>query len=91
MTNETLISLDAANPLVLGIGQNWTVKANISVPKHSVSKFLFDVELPTSDSACLTVNDIRVIGMYRRHHSTFAFCLRGNVVARVIAIITFVF
>lgn len=86
MTNETLISLDAANPLVLGIGQNWTVKANVSVPKHSVSKFLFDVELPTSDSACLTVNDVRVIGMCSRH-----FLFVRYFFGRVIAIINFDF
>ncbi|XP_060593720.1 uncharacterized protein LOC132748179 [Ruditapes philippinarum] len=67
VTNETLISLDKISPLLMNIAENVTIKANITVPKLSVSKFLLDVDLPVEDSACLTISEIRIIGSVGRN------------------------
>ncbi|XP_053377525.1 uncharacterized protein LOC123529018 [Mercenaria mercenaria] len=67
VTNDTLISLNWTSPISMNIAENVTVTATVSVPKLSVSRFLFDVDLPVEDSACLTVTDIRVVGSVGRN------------------------
>ncbi|WAR25111.1 hypothetical protein MAR_010815 [Mya arenaria] len=64
VANTTLISLfPQPNVIPMLIGQNLTLNVTVTIPAYSSSKFLFDVELPTDGtSACMTVNDVRVIG-----------------------------
>ena len=43
------------------IGENKTIEVTVTVPTYSVSRFLFDVELPNDgQTACMTVIDVTV-------------------------------
>ena len=43
------------------IGENKTIDVTVTVPPYSVSRFLFDVDLPyDAQSACMTVSGITV-------------------------------
>ena len=61
VTNNTLISIDQSSPFPMTIGENKTIQVTVTVPAYSVSRFLFDVDLPyNSVSACMTVTEILV-------------------------------
>lgn len=61
--NDTIMTLSVQNPLVMNVGQNATLDVTVKVPPVSVSRFLFDAEVPhDGTSACMTIRDIRVVG-----------------------------
>ena len=63
ITNDTVITLDQPANVLMTIGENLTVTAFVTVAPKSQSRFLFDAQMPVDDSACLTIRDMRVIGM----------------------------
>ncbi|KAH3860371.1 hypothetical protein DPMN_023269, partial [Dreissena polymorpha] len=66
--NDTIMTLSVANPLVMNVGQNVTLDVIVKVPPVSVSRFLFDAEVPhDGTSACMTIRDIRVVGSLGRN------------------------
>ncbi|KAL4226394.1 hypothetical protein ACF0H5_014377 [Mactra antiquata] len=64
---STMVSINETGTIAMGISEVRTIEANLSIPAYSVSRLLFDVDLPVSDSACLTVLDVRVKGSVGRN------------------------
>ena len=61
VSNVTLIAIGQPSPFFMTIAENRTVQVTVTVPPYSVSRFLFDVDLPyDSLSACMTVQSINV-------------------------------
>ncbi|KAL3853681.1 hypothetical protein ACJMK2_017204 [Sinanodonta woodiana] len=60
--NTSLLAVNV-NQLVLNmtVGQVITVPITVTVPRNSVAKMEVDVDLPENGTACLTVEDIRLI------------------------------
>ena len=73
MSNTTLISIDQASPFPMTTGEKKPIQVTVTVPQYSVSRFLFDVDLPNdSVSACMTVNNITVTGTVGANIPCFA-------------------
>ena len=61
ISNITLVAIDQTSPISMTIAEKKPIQITVTVPPYSVSKFLFDVELPyDSVSACMTIESLTV-------------------------------